>query len=121
MTPHTFINWSLFLLYRESIFGDFGLEYLLKFETVFKRPSYSYMELMIAIYAPMIYTAPCIMFRRRAYPLRVFWAPIGIRLSAQFHFTGPKKLLISRAQPPLTCPSNGYARIQNIMHTHGAV
>ena len=23
-----------------------------------------------AIYAPMIYTAPCIMFRMRAYPLR---------------------------------------------------
>ncbi len=26
---------------------------------------------------------------------------------------GPKKVSISRAQPPPTCPSNGYARIQN--------
>ncbi len=107
---------SLFKLYRESIFRDFVFEYLRKFETVFKRPSYffkqdSYVELMIAIYAPMIYTAPCIMFRRRAYPLQVFWAQNGIRLSAQCHFTGPKKLLISRAQPSPTCPSNGYSRI----------
>jgi hypothetical protein len=29
---------------------------------------------------------------------------------------GPKKLSNSRAQPPTTCPRNGYARIQNIMH-----
>jgi hypothetical protein len=35
------------------------------------------------------------------------------------HFTGPKQLSNSRAQPPPTCPRNGYARIQNIMH--GAV
>jgi hypothetical protein len=31
-------------------------------------------------------------------------------------FTGPKKPENSRAKPPLTSPSNGYARIQNI-HT----
>jgi hypothetical protein len=46
----------------------------------------------------------------------------GTRLSARCHFSGPKKvkkLSISRAQPPPTCPCNGYARIQNIMH--GAV
>ncbi len=61
------------------------------------------------------------MFWMRAYP---FWAlefesflgpvkwlePIG-----EYHL-GPKKLENSRAQPPPTCPSNGYARIQNIMH-----
>ncbi len=29
---------------------------------------------------------------------------------------GQKKLSNSRAQPPPTCPRNGYARIQNIMH-----
>jgi hypothetical protein len=29
---------------------------------------------------------------------------------------GAQKLEISMAQPPPTCPSNGYARIQNIMH-----
>jgi hypothetical protein len=63
-------------------------------------------------YAPMIYTALCIMFWMWAYPLRVFWAPNGIRLSARCHFTGPKKLSNSRAQPPPTCPYNGYARIQ---------
>jgi hypothetical protein len=38
---------------------------------------------------------------------RVFWAPSGTRLSARYHFTGPKKLSISRAQPPPTCPHNG--------------
>ncbi len=41
------------------------------------------------------------------------------RLSARSHFTGPKKLGNSRAQPPPTSPRNGYARIYNIMH--GAV
>ncbi len=34
------------------------------------------------------------------------WAPNGTRLSARCPFTGPKKLSISRAQPPPTCPSN---------------
>jgi hypothetical protein len=38
---------------------------------------------------------------------RVFWAPNGTRLSARCHFTGPKELSISRAQPPPTCPRNG--------------
>jgi hypothetical protein len=42
----------------------------------------------------------------------MIWAPNGTRLSARCHFTGPKKLSISRAQPPPTCPSNGYA----VMH-----
>jgi hypothetical protein len=45
---------------------------------------------------------------------RVFWAPNGTRLSARCHFTGPKKLSISRAQPPPTCPRNVSARIKNI-------
>ncbi len=80
-------------------------------------------------YTPMIYTALCIRFLMHAYPLlgqvggggdpwksQVFWAPNGNRLSALCHFTGPKKLSISRAHPPPTCPHNGYARIQNIMH-----
>jgi hypothetical protein len=71
---------------------------------------------IITIFAPMIYTAPYIMFWMCAYPLRVFWAPNGTRLSARCHFTGPKKISDSRAQPPPTSPSNGYARIQNIMH-----
>ncbi len=48
-----------------------------------------------------------------------FWAPNGTRLSARCYITGPKKLKISRAKHLPTCPSNGYARIQNIMH--GAV
>ncbi len=36
-----------------------------------------------------------------------FLAQNGTHLSARCHFTGPKKLSISRAQPPPTCPSNG--------------
>ena len=47
-----------------------------------------------------------------------FFGLHGTRLSARCHFT-IKKISNSRAQPPPTCPSNGYARIQNIMH--GAV
>ncbi len=60
-------------------------------------------------YAPMIYTALGIIF------LGPKWhSPIG-----SMPFNGPKKLSNSRAQPPSTCPRNGYASIQNIMH--GAV
>ncbi len=36
-----------------------------------------------------------------------FWAPNATRLSARCHFAGPKKLSISRAQPPSTCPRKG--------------
>jgi hypothetical protein len=43
----------------------------------------------------------------------------GTRLTARCHFTGPKKVSISRAQPPPTCPHNGVARIKSI--TYGAV
>jgi hypothetical protein len=46
------------------------------------------------------------------------WAPNGTRLTARCHFTGPKKVSISRAQPSPTCPRIGYARIKNI--TYGA-
>jgi hypothetical protein len=76
-------------------------------------------------YAPMIYTALCIMFWMRAYPLlgqvgggwapgnlEFFWAPIG-----SFPFHRAQKTI--DFQPPPTCPCNGYARLQNIMH--GAV
>jgi hypothetical protein len=76
----------------------------------------------------MIYTALCIMFWMRAYPLLgevgggwalEFWnfldpkwnSPIG---SLSFH--RPKKLNNSRAQPPPTSLRNEYVRIQNIMH-----
>ncbi len=45
--------------------------------------------------------------------------PNGTRLLARCHFTGPKKLSISRAKSPPTCSRNGSARIKNI--THGAV
>ncbi len=36
--------------------------------------------------------------------LNLFWAPNGTCLSAQCHVTGPKKVSISRARPPTTCP-----------------
>ncbi len=39
-----------------------------------------------------------------------------LQLSARCHFTGPKNISNSKAQTPPTCPRNGYARIQNIMH-----
>ncbi len=57
----------------------------------------------------MIYTALCIMFWMRSYPVR---GEVGGGTFS--HFTDPKKLGNSRAQPLPTFPSN--ARIQNIMH-----
>ncbi len=42
-----------------------------------------------------------------ALEISTFWAPNGTSLSAQCHFKGSKKVLISRAQPPPTCPHNG--------------
>ena len=44
---------------------------------------------------------------------RVIWAPNGTRLSARCHFTGPKKLSNSRAQPPPNSPRNGYALVMS--------
>jgi hypothetical protein len=60
-------------------------------------------------YAPMIYTALCI----------VFWMRLDLKfLGPKWH--SPIRLMpFHRAQPSPTCPHNGYARIQNIMH--GAV
>ncbi len=61
---------------------------------------------LVCIKQPMIYTALCIMF------LGPKWhSPIG---SMTFHRA--QKLENSRAQLLPTSPSNGYARIQNIMH-----
>ncbi len=60
------------------------------------------------------------MFWMRAYPLH---GEVGGGWALEFlSFLGPvkwgpKKLGNSRAQPPPTSPSNGYARIQNIMYT----
>ncbi len=73
---------------------------------------------VLAIYAPMIYTAPYIMFC-----MRFLWGQVGGGLAlwngiepiGECHM-GPKKLEISRAQPPPTFPSNGYAHIQNIKY-----
>jgi hypothetical protein len=68
------------------------------------------------------------MFWMGAYPLR---GQVGGGWALEFEsFLGPvkwhradrrlpfeaQKLKISRAQPPPTCQSNGYAHIQNIMH-----
>jgi hypothetical protein len=78
----------------------------------------------------MIYThtAPCIMFWMRVYPLRgqvgggwalefeSFLSPVKWHQADRRVPFGAQKLKISRAQPLPTCPSNGYARIQNIMH-----
>jgi hypothetical protein len=44
---------------------------------------------------------------QKACEFRLFWAPNGTRLSARCRLTGPKKVSISRAQPPPTCPRNG--------------
>ena len=36
-----------------------------------------YVWTLLTIYAPMIYTAPCIMFWMRAYPLQGKWEGVG--------------------------------------------
>ncbi len=57
----------------------------------------------------MIYPAPCIMFWMRAYPLH---GQVGGGWALKFEsFLGPVN---SRAHPPPTCPSNGYACIQTL-------
>ena len=101
------------------------------FTTVWALQPPSWALMLKTTYAPMLHTPLCIMFWMHAYPLLgqvgggwgleilSFWVPNGTHLSAQCHFTRPKKLSISRAQPPPTSTRNGYARIQNIMH--GAV
>jgi hypothetical protein len=67
-------------------------------------------------YAPMIYTALCIMFWMCAYPLL---GQVGGGWSLEFSsFLGPKwhspinSMPFHRAQPPPTCLRNGYA----VMH-----
>ncbi len=54
-------------------------------------------------YGPLIDTA------LRALGFETFCAPNGTCFSARCLFTGPKKVSISRAQPPPTCPRNGFA------------
>jgi hypothetical protein len=56
-------------------------------------------------------------------PERFLYAPYSFLLISNKFWMGggdailgPKKLKISRAQPSPTCPSNGSARIKNIMH-----
>ncbi len=72
-------------------------------------------------YAPMIYTALCIMFCMHSYLLLgqvggvghwkswVFWASNGTHLSARCHFTGPKNSQFP-GPPPLPSHPKHYAR-----------
>ncbi len=77
----------------------------------------SVQALCIAIYAPMIYTALCIMLLMRAASItRAIgrgWGPENLEPIGECHLE-PKKVEISWAQPPPTCPSNGFARIKRI-------
>jgi hypothetical protein len=51
-----------------------------------------------------------------ALEISIFWAPNGTRLSARYHITGPKKLMISMAQPlPLALVMDA-ACIKSITH-----
>jgi hypothetical protein len=65
----------------------------------------------MTIYAPMIYTALCIMFWMRAYPQ---CGEVGGGWALEFpSYLGPVKW--KRAQPPTTSQVMD-ARIKNIMH-----
>ncbi len=82
-------------------------------------------------YAPMIYTALCIMFWMREYPLLgeagrgwaleflIFLDPVKWERADRRVPFGVQKTREFQGPTPPTSPSNGYARIQNIMH--GAV
>jgi hypothetical protein len=73
----------------------------------------------ITINAPFIYTAPCIMFWMRVYPLR---GQVGGGWALEFEsFLGPVKWHRADRRVPfgpkkLWGLRYGYARIQNIMH-----
>ncbi len=84
----------------------------------------------LTIYAPMIYTAPCVMFLIRADTLlEQIGGGWALEISS---FLGPVKWQRAdrrvifraqktpRAQPPPTCPSNGSARIKN-HYTQGRI
>ncbi len=73
---------------------------------------------LLTIYAPMIYTAPCIMFWMCAYTLR---GQVGGDWALEIErFLGPVKWHQADMRVPFgaqkTHPSNGYVHIQNIMH-----
>ncbi len=80
-------------------------------------------------YGPLIDTALYVILLMRANPssgrglgpknLGFFEPRNGTRLTARCNFAGPKKVLISRAQPPPTCPRNGDSLIKSI--TYGVV
>ena len=80
-------------------------------------------------YGPLIDTALYVMLLMRANPLlgqvRVDWAleistvlghKMALALMAGCHLTGPKKVLVSRAQPPPICPRNGDSLIKSITY-----
>ncbi len=69
--------------------------------------------LVLTIYAPVIYTRPCIMFWRRGYTLR---GEVGGCWALEFpNFLGPVKWHRADRRVP-TSPSNVYPRLHNIMH-----
>ncbi len=71
----------------------------------------------VTIYAPVIYTRPCIMFWRRRYTL---CGEVGGGWALEFpSFLGPVKWHRADRRVPFgapTSPSNVYPRLQNIMH-----
>ena len=73
---------------------------------------------LLTIYAPVIYTAQCILFWMGAYTLR---GEVGGGWALEFpSFLGPVKWERAHRRVPFGAQKrNGYARIQNIMH--GAV
>ncbi len=82
----------------------------------------------VSCYVPMIYMTPYVILLMRADTLRgqvgggwaleieTFWALWnGIKQLGKCHFFGAQKVEIYRAQPPSTCPSNGFARMKTIL------
>jgi hypothetical protein len=82
--------------------------------------------LKLAIHGPMIYTAPYVMLlmgattkqvgRGGALEIKTFLGLVKGHQAVRRVPFGAKKVETSRAQPPLTWPSNGFARIKSITY-----
>jgi hypothetical protein len=81
---------------------------------------------LVTIYVPLTYTAPHIMPLMRANPLRGpmlqhAHGPQMALANDSMPFHRAQKVSTSRAQPPPTCPSNGFARIKSNMYRAGSM
>jgi hypothetical protein len=109
---------SFFVLAESYFLFSFFSSYIFSFIFV-SLSNHLIWTLLITIYAPMIYMAPCVMLLMQAASIaryQVFWAPNGTRLSARCHFTGPKNSRLSGPNPLPLDQVMDAVRIKSITH-----